>query len=225
MRTDYISEISASTRMWSPGIFAVEDRTTGRRLYVATTNVSGRYRDHLNWLRNGVHANGELQRDWAARADDFRFILVRRTELKALLNFAKQALLDMERRDHPLGPYNVKNAVPVKRPERPAAGTPLPPGLLNVTPSRRPFEVYKRVLDKLGDDAFDVGFWERKRREAMAEVLGEVETRLGQTQVPAATLFAGLPSRKSDPCGRVDELLARIKRLCQTGQSKGGRHH
>ena len=214
MRTDYISEITGSTKgMWSPGVFAIEHLDTGRRLYVGTTNVGRRYRDHAAWLRRGVHPNPDLQQQWTAQPDQFRFLLVQRVAVEGMVDFVKQTLIDLDRRDRPPGPYNVRNAVPSNSEEPLAADwwytPPLPPEL----PVRTPLDAYKKVLEVLGDDAFDAGVWDKRLRNSSRGPT----TPLTKRQEAAAKLLGGLPSAKHDSTARVDELIRRVHRLLGRG--------
>jgi hypothetical protein len=148
MRNDFITEITPATRgIWTPGVFAAEHVPTGRRYYVGTANVGQRLRDNLNWLKLGVHHNEALQSAFSAAAPhEFRFVLVERTGVSELVRMLKQAWLDRDRRDDPLGAFNSKNALPAKRTDLPPLfDLALPPDFLYEPPPVAPEGILERI--------------------------------------------------------------------------------
>ncbi len=212
MRNDFISEITGADNegIWSAGIFAIEHAASGRRYYVGTANVGRRLRDNRDWLHRRVHPNASLQADWVEHQEQFRFVLVTRTRVKALVPMLKQGWIDLDRRDHPLGPYNVKNAVK-KCPKIAAEELSLPPSFL--AEPQAPIDPFAHIVRELGDAAFNSKAWDHRPRVTSLPA-GSTWT---DRQEKLAFLISGLPSAKEDLHARVDELLRRVRQLLDEG--------
>jgi hypothetical protein len=65
-----LNDILLAGRRTQPGVFAVEHKSSGKRLIVATMNLSKRLHDQWRYLRHGRHHNptleADLQRDGVA---------------------------------------------------------------------------------------------------------------------------------------------------------------
>ncbi len=101
---------------WHGGIIAIVNETTGRCYFVASQNVGRRTRDNARWLRRHEHHLPELQRDWDADPNAFRFYLVKQVNVPFLLRHEKQMLIDEFSKDGRC--YNKKRSV-AKRAPRP----------------------------------------------------------------------------------------------------------
>ena len=66
------------------GIYVIVHIATARRYAGCTNNLARRFAHHRTRLRNGVHINPSLQRDWAAFGESaFKFEIVERFKTEA----------------------------------------------------------------------------------------------------------------------------------------------
>lgn len=142
-------------RPWSGGVFAIENRASGRRHYVATTCIGKRVWDALDWLGHGKHKNYQLQEDWSANPKHFRILLVQKLDVKGLLNFAKQAWIDRDR-ESGRPPYNRKASMPRDRKKGLKDNVLLPKHFFDQPQPSRHVDAGERIRQLLKGDIFKV---------------------------------------------------------------------